>query len=80
MDSFNWLEFIDSFHKQATHVNCSYRVTSHLFFSSGSFAIGSFDFPDSFGSFGSFGSFSCFDYEIISKQPLNMFGYGIDLI
>jgi len=93
MDSFNWLDYIDFFHKYANpQLNCSYRVGSYIFgsylfgsysigsyqigsFQQGSFLIGSYDF----GSF-DFGSYM-FDFIVNSMgEPLNLFGYGIDLI
>ena len=58
-------------------------------FSLGSFNLGSFSFGSfGFGSFGSFDIFGSFDFGSfdssfncqLSGEPLNMFGYGIDLI
>ena len=83
MDSFNWLDFIDSFHMQnnltdkPVPATCSYRVSSYLF---ESFRHGSFGSFDSFDFFGSFGSFTEFNFVKLHDEPLNLFGYGIDLI
>ncbi|MDR0223078.1 MAG: hypothetical protein LBI38_06060 [Oscillospiraceae bacterium] len=80
MGSFNWAGFIDLYYK--------------YFEKSGSFSFGSFSFGSfNFGSFG-FGSFGFGSYDaqgsyiplpigltaLIAGEPLNMFGYGIDLI
>ena len=71
----------------------SYRFGSFGSYSFGSFG-GSYSFGSyRFGSFGSFsgsfgsynlGSFSWKDFldlpEVIRNEPLNMFGYGLDLV
>jgi hypothetical protein len=90
-----WLDFIDSFHKQTSppndspQLNCSYRVGSYILSSyiSGSFFLGSYRIGSFFtGSYqiGSYLSFNCDDFEklpnSIKSEPLNLFGYGMDLI
>ena len=105
MNSFNWLNYIDLFHKYTNSVNCSCQSGSFLSGSRlfGSFSLGSYQFGSyQFGSFvfgsyqfGSyqFGSFDWSSYSFGScnrqltfadcqllYEPLNLFGYGIDLI
>ena len=86
MNSFNWLDYIDLFYKKATLLNCSfqpglYRFGSYDFrsFGYGSYHFGSFHFGSYyFGSHRS-GQRSTADYQLL-KEPLNLFGYGVDLI
>ena len=91
--SFNWLEFIDKnrhltdFIDTPCPVPTSFRPLGS--FSAGSYSVSSFGFGSynfssyNFGSFhGSFyGSFTFNEIlEILQHEPLNQFGYGIDLI
>ena len=109
MNSFNWLDYIDSYYAAANPPNRSFRQGSLSFNYNQSFDIGicgsytfasfgfaSFDFgygsygfgAGSFGSFNlnigsyGFGSYSSFNIDNMSfvTEPLNKYGYGIDLV
>jgi hypothetical protein len=92
VDSFYWLDFFELFYKYSYHdfkSPCSFYFSSFNFgsynFSSfGLFNLGSYNaFSGSFllGSFPSQGLYTPFELMMfIKSEPLNMFGYGIDLI
>ena len=87
--SFNWLNYIDVFHQRCS----KYIVPSGSFGYSGSYSYGSYGFGSYvFGSYG-FGSYvhnsletflsdlkSNPEWRLSDFEPLNFYGYGIDLI
>jgi hypothetical protein len=88
MNSYNWLGFIDTYHK--FHENPSplflYRPGSYdvSALCRGSFSFGSYGFGSGFGSC-NFGAYNCGNCAKLKNhasisEPLNVFGYGIELI